>query len=275
MKKKISISLNKTILSKIDKNVKLGYGKNRSSVIESILREKFGNFTDVSAVVFAHDYKWDNRAYPFSEPKVFLKVRWKTLVERQIEIFKKVGIKHIIFSVSFEDKEFFEKELKNYEKDLSLEFIEVGREAKTWEVLRKIMKKYELSNDIVISNWDIYYWSLDLEKYYNYHKEQKSDFSLCLKFVLNPEQLGNVKINWNKILEFVERPKASQMNLTNSGLYITTKKFLEENDFWDYLEVDFFPKLPSICNNTWYIYSWEWEHIQNDSAYERANGWLM
>lgn len=148
-------------------------------------------------------------------------------------------------------------------------------EFKTWKALKEVFKRTEVSENLIISNWDIFYGKLDLEEYYNYHREQKSDFSFALKFVLNPEQLWNVKINWNKILEFIDRPKASQMNLTNSWLYITRKDFLEKNDFWDYLEKDFFPKLPEICNTIWYIYSWEWEHIQNDSAYERVNGWLL
>lgn len=92
---------------------------------------------------------------------------------------------------------------------------------------------------------------------------------------MNPEQLWNVKIHWNKIIDFVEKPKASEMNLTNSWLYITSRDFLDKYNFWEYLERDYFPKLPEYWNTIWYIYSWEWEHIQNDSAYERINWWLM
>ena len=73
----------------------------------------------------------------------------------------------------------------------------------------------------------------------------------------------------------MEKPKASEMNLTNSWLYITSSDFLDKHDYWEYLEKDYFPKLPEYWNTIWYIYSWAWEHIQNDSAYERINGWLM
>jgi dTDP-glucose pyrophosphorylase len=61
--------------------------------------------------------------------------------------------------------------------------------------------------------------------------EQKSDFSFLLKFVINPEQLGNIRINGNKIIEFVEKPKANALFLTNSGLYITSRKFLDKHNF--------------------------------------------
>ena len=81
--------------------------------------------------------------------------------------------------------------------------------------------------------------------------------------------------HWNKVVWFVDKPKAKQTYLTNSGLYLTTRDFLDKQDFWDYLEYTYFPKIVETENIIAYIYSWEWEHIQNDSAYERVNGWLM
>jgi len=275
MKKKITISLDENILDRIDKSVEKGEWKNRSSVIENILKERYWEFTDMTGIIFTHDYKWDNREYPFDIPKALLEVKWKSIITRQIEIFSKPWIKNFVLLIPKDTTEVFKKELLKKFPNLIFNFVELDPEIKTWTALKEALKQENISNNLLISNWDIYYWNLDLEEYYNYHKQQKSDFSFALKFVLNPEQLGNVKIHWNKIIEFVERPKASQMNLTNSGLYITTKKFLEKYDFWDYLEKDYFPKLPELGNIIWYIYSGQWEHIQNDSAYERVNWWLM
>lgn len=275
MKKKITISLDEKILWRIDDSVQKWDWKNRSSVIESILKEKYWDFTDFTAIIFAHDYKWDNRLYPFDIPKSLLVIRNKTIISRQVKLFTRAWIKNILIIIPESTLEEFQEELFTKYNYINFDFIEVNPELKTWEVLRKALKRKNICKNIIIANWDIFYWNLDVEEYYNYHKEQKSDFSFCLKFVLNPEQLWNVQIHWNKVINFVEKPKASQMNLTNSWLYITTKDFLSKNDFWDYLEHDFFPKLPDIWNIIWYIYSWEWEHIQNDSAYERVNWWLI
>jgi len=275
MKKKITISLDENILNRIDDSVEKWGWKNRSSVIEWILKERYWDFIDMTAIIFTHDYKWDNRDYPFDIPKWLLEVRKKTIITRQVELFSKFGIKNIIIIIPNNTLEQFQDELYSHFPFVNFEFLEQDPELKTWSVLKEALELDNTDKNLLISNWDIFYWNLNLEEYYNYHKEQKSDFSICLKFVLNPEQLWNVQINWNKIINFVERPKASQMNLTNSWLYITSRDFLDKNDFWDYLEKDFFPRLPNICNNIWYIYSWEWEHIQNDSAYERVNWWLI
>lgn len=128
----------------------------------------------------------------------------------------------------------------------------------------------------MITNGDIYAPKLDLKDYFDYHKSQNSDFSFCLKYILsNPEKLWNITINWNKISEFIEKPllKNSYKYLTNAWFYITDKKFLSSIKIWDYLEYDTFPEMLEKWNVIWYIYSWEWEHIQDIIAYERANWW--
>lgn len=275
MKKKITISLDEKILSRIDKAVNSWNWKNRSSVIDNILKEKYWDFIDMTAIIFAHDYKWDNRNYPFDIPKALLEVRKKTIVTSQVEIFTKAWIKNIILTIPDWTAENFKDELLLKFPQVIFIFLEMNSDIKTWTALKEALNIENTSKNLLIANWDIFYWNLDIEEYFTYHKKQDSDFSLCLKFVLSPEQLGNVQIHWNKIINFVEKPKASQMNLTNSWLYITTRDFLDKYDFWDYLEHDFFPKLPDLWNTVWYVYSWEWEHIQNDSAFERVNWWLM
>lgn len=273
MKEKITISLDENILAKLDTDVESGKWKNRSQIIETILKEKYWEFVDVTAIIFAHDYKWDNRKYPFDEPKALLKIKWETIISKQVNMFASAWITNIIILIPKKTSELFKTELFTKFRYVNIDLIELDPDLKTWAALREALKEPYASRDLIISNGDIYYWNLNLDDYYKYCKEQKWDFSLLLKFVMNAETLWNIQINGNKIIWYVEKPKASNLFLTNSWLYVTTRDFLDKHDFWDYLEYDFFPKLPSICNNIWYIYSWQWEHVQNDSAYERANGW--
>ena len=275
MKKKITISLDKNILWRIDESVMNWDWKNRSKIIESILKERYWDFIDMTAIIFAHDYKWDNRKYPFDIPKSLLEVRKRTIISRQVEIFSKYWIKNFIVSIPLDSRFAFEEELLSQFPYINFDFFEQEQDLKTWTVLKEALKRKNTEKNLLIVNGDNFFWALNIEEYFNYHKEQKSDFSFCLKFVLNPEQLWNVQIHWNKIINFVERPKASQMYLTNSWLYITSRDFLDKFDFWDYLEHDYFPRLADLWNTIWYVYSWEWEHIQNDSAFERVNWWLM
>jgi len=276
MKKKITISIEENILWKIDNLVKHNKWKNRSAVIEKALLNKFGDFVDMTVIIFAHDYKWDNRNYPFDIPKALLKIKNRTVADLQIEAFTKAGVNNVIFLIPPKSTELFKNELLPKYRDIRFDFVELDPNLKTWSALREALKRDFTDKELMIANWDIFYWNLNIKEYYDYHKEQKSDFSMLLKFVLNAEQLWNVWVHGNQIIKFVDRPNAKYTYLTNSWLYITTRKFLDENDFWDYLEYDFFPILPKLNKNIIaYMYPWEWEHIQNDSAYERVNWWLM
>jgi len=158
MKKKITISLDENILERIDKSVKNLEGKNRSAVIENILKERYGDFVDVTAIIFAHDYKWDNRPYPFDIPKALLKVRDKTIITRQVEAFTKPWIKNIIVLIPNGTTELFKDELVSKFPHINFQFLELDPELKTWAALREALKLENTSKNLLISNWDIFYW---------------------------------------------------------------------------------------------------------------------
>lgn len=275
MKKKITIALDENILSRIDTEVENGKSKNRSAAIESHLVKHYGDFTDASAIIFAYDYKWDNREYPFDVPKSLLSVRDVPILVRQIQKYLWIGVSDIHILIPKGDKKIFESTLKLQFPWNVFTFYEVDVNIQTWDALAEVINQGILWEKLFISNGDIFFWNLDIEKYYEFFKRKSVDFAMCLKFVMTPEQLWNVVIQGEKIIDFVEKPKAQASYLTNSGMYITSLSFLQKNNFWSYLEKDFFP---TICNNfevAWFLYSWEWEHIQNDSTFERVNWYLM
>lgn len=275
MKNKITIALDEKILWKIDREVENGEAKNRSAAIESHLVKFYGDFALTSAIIFAHDNKWDNRPYPFSVPKSLLAIRWKNIISRQIDIFLSVWITDIHMSIPKWDQKIFESTLKAQYPQLKLHFYELDEKNMTGNALQKLLETAYLWENLVISNGDIFYGNLDLKKYLEFSQKKTFDFAFCLKFVMTPEQLWNVIIQWENVIDFVEKPKAKPSYLTNSGLYITTKKFLEKNNLGESLEKDFFPYICKQYSIWWFLYSGEWEHIQNDSTFERVNWELL
>jgi NDP-sugar pyrophosphorylase family protein len=202
-------------------------------------------------------------------------VRWKSIVSRQIETFLKAGISDIHISVPLWTLDVFKSECKKYFPQNIFYFYEQNADLKTGDSLKNILSHWDIWEKLFISNGDNFYGSLDIEKYYEFYKRHEADFAFCLKFVMTPEQLWNVVIQWEKVIDFVEKPKAQASYLTNSWLYISSKNFLEKHNYWSHLEIDFFPYITHSSNVVWFLYSWEWEHIQNDSTYERVNGELL
>lgn len=71
----------------------------------------------------------------------------------------------------------------------TFDFVEIKSDIKTGTALKIALERNDTSKNLMIANGDIFYGSLDIEEYYNYNKQQQADFSMLLKFVLNPEQL--------------------------------------------------------------------------------------
>lgn len=275
MKHKITIALDENILARIDREVNNWEVKNRSAAIQSHLVKFYWDFISTSVVIFAHDDKWDNRTYPFDIPKSLISVRWKNLVTRQLETFISLGITDIHITIPHWDSKIFISTLKLTFPHLKFHFYEVSSSTKTWDALRHILQNWFLWDTLIISNGDIFYGNLDIKKYLEFYQKNNFKFTFCLKFVMTPEQLWNVIIQWDTVIDFVEKPRANASYLTNSWMYITSKSFLEKNEFWSHLEEDFFPHICRQFHIWGFLYSWEWEHIQNDSTYERVNWYLI
>lgn len=267
MKKKITIALEEDILYRIDREVSLWHAKNRSAAIESHLRKFYGEFSDASVIIFAFDYKWDDAAYHFDIPKSLLSWRGQSILERQIQLFLQQGITdyHIVIP-SGTQKEFEEHIFKSY-KWVDIHFYESSFDIDTGSALRQVVEKKSLNENLFIVNWDMYFESLDIDKYFDFHKRKWADFSFCLKFSMNPETFGNVLIQWDTVVDYVEKPKLRATYLTNTWLYISSRSFLERKDFWNSLERDFFPNLTHNYEVGGFIYSWECHHIQSDEVY--------
>jgi D-glycero-alpha-D-manno-heptose 1-phosphate guanylyltransferase len=84
-------------------------------------------------------------------------------------------------------------------------------------------------NEILILNGDTYF-PVDLDKFYSFHAETKSDFSVALKRMNNFSRYGSVECSENTILKFHEK-KFCKEGLINGGLYLAGKKYIESRQF--------------------------------------------
>jgi len=98
-------------------------------------------------------------------------------------------LKNIIICIPIGSLEKFKNELLPKFKNIQFQFLELDTNIQTGRALQEALKLNHTDEKLIISNGDIFYGNLNMEEYYNYFKEQKADFSFCLKFVFFPEQL--------------------------------------------------------------------------------------
>ena len=161
----------------------------------------------------------------------------------QLNYLKYFGIKKVIFSVGYLSEKIiahYNQSFENINIEYSIEKNPLG----TGGGIRMAMSN--LNEDLVlILNGDSFF-DLNLEQFYNLHHEQKSDFSLALRYVNNSERYGNIEFNSsNQITSFIEKNQLNQSGYINAGVYILSKKLYLQNTKPDInfsIEKDFFEK---------------------------------
>ena len=106
-----------------------------------------------------------------------------------------------------------------------------------------------------------------------FHKENKAAATIALYSVQDPSAYGVAKLQGNRILEFVEKPKKEQApsNLINSGLYILEPEILDYiPDGFAMLEKDVFPRLAHEGKLYGYPFSGQWHNTGTLELYEKA-----
>ena len=161
----------------------------------------------------------------------------------QLNYLKHFGIKKVIFSVGYLSEKIIAHYNQSFE-NISIEYSIEKNPLGTGGGIRMAMSN--LKEDLVlILNGDSFF-DLDIEQFYNLHLEQKSDFSLALRYVNNSERYGNIEFNSsNQITSFIEKNQLNQSGYINAGVYILSKKLYLQNTKPNInfsIEKDFFEK---------------------------------
>ena len=176
-------------------------------------------------------------------PKPMAPIMNVNFLTYQLNYLKHFGIKKVIFSVGYLSEKIIAHYNQSFE-NISIEYSIEKNPLGTGGGIRMAMSN--LKEDLVlILNGDSFF-DLDLEQFYNLHLEQKSDFSLALRYVNNSERYGNIEFNSsNQITSFIEKNQLNQSGYINAGVYILSKKLYLQNTKPDInfsIEKEFFEK---------------------------------
>lgn len=265
-KEKITISIDTNLLSKIDEKVDKVNFKNRSNVIESFIREGLRLKNDTEALIIANDWNWNDENYPLSVPKILITVDGKTLLEKHLEMLAGANIENVILAVGHgkkEVKEFLKK--KNF--STSIKIMEVDPEDKTQKVI-EMAKKFTSQDKLIVLLGDNYQNNFNLLDFIHYHNTSGAGLSIVVRANNATEGYGNIKLEWNNIVRFVEKPQTKDdiTFIINAWIYLIDANIIP--DTWKNLKIenDFFPDYVSSNKAKAYFHNWNWFHVQDNKT---------
>lgn len=271
MKERITITLDKNLISQIDKRIDGIDIKNRSQEIELLLAESLGTHIPSKAVLLVGGR--GTRLKPLTDkiPKALLEVQGKTITEHLFDLLKKYGIRDVVLCVGYlkdKIKEYFEDGTKI---GVNITYVEENEPLGTAGPL-KLAKKY-LKDSFIVSNGDELK-NVNIPRMFRLHKRKNALATIALTTVDDPSHYGVARLDGSRIVEFVEKPSKAQAssNLINAGFYILEPKVIDmiPNGF-SMLEKDVFPQLAKLGRLRGFPFAGQWFDIGNIERYKIAD----
>jgi mannose-1-phosphate guanylyltransferase len=276
MKERVTLTLDTNLLTKIDKKVDGFKIKNRSHAIELMCTKALGESAPKLGLILAGGK--GTRLKPITDeiPKPLLPILGKPVIEYTLDLFKNFGITKVLLSIGYMGDKIKEHFGDGRKFGLEIIYIEEDKPQGTGGPLR--LAKEHLTETFVMCNADELK-DVDLEEMYSFHKENGAFGTIALTTVQDPSMYGVAKLQGNKILEFIEKPKKENApsNLINSGLYILEPdvlSYVPDGEEPVSIERDIFPQLASADKLFGYHFAGQWFDTGNFERFETArNQW--
>jgi NDP-sugar pyrophosphorylase family protein len=203
-------------------------------------------------------------------PKIMLRIQDKPLLEHNIDLLKKHGIKNIIVSIGYKGDQIKEYFGDGSQYGVNITYIEENEPMGTAGPLNLL--KGKINNTFILMNGDELK-DIDLEDMFLFHRKNKSIATIALTTVEDPSNYGVAVMNGNKVRTFVEKPakEHAPSKLISAGLYILEPEVLKIiPEGFSMIENDVFPKLASNDKLLGYVFSGQWYDTGTAERFSKA-----
>ena len=264
MRERVTITINKDVLKKVDKLVDGLTIRSRSQAMEYLLTKMVKGYQIDGALILAGGYDKIGNL-----PKCMASVRGKPTIEHIINSLKFFGIKKFVIYVDF-----LGEKIRDHLKDgknlgVEINYI-IGGKPKGRAAPIKLAKDYFDKTFLVYYGDTLS--TIDLNDMIRTHKDGKALATIALTTVSNPGKYGVVKMKGNRITEFEEKPEKFGSHLVSAGIFLVEPEVLRfVSSKMSSLENDLFPKLAKKKMLQGYPFEGAYININDKDTLRKAN----
>lgn len=210
------------------------------------------------------------RPLTYEIPKSLIPIRGKPVTEHLLDLLKKYKIEEAILAIGHmkdKIKEYFEN---GENQKIKINYVEEDTPLGTAGPIK--LAKNILNETFIASNGDELK-DINIDDMLKQHKKTKALVTIALTPREDPSIYGVAKLQGNKILEFIEKPKKEEApsNFINSGFYIIEPEVIDIiGEGFQMLEKDIFPKIASMGRLYGYKFKGQWFDTGTWQRYEEA-----
>lgn len=261
MRNRLTITLDDSILKRVDDYIDGTRIRNRSHAIEFLLNKAL--YTSMTqAVILAGGTK----------SKVMLSVGQAPLLEHLIRHLVQSGISEIILCISKADTA-----IKTYFEDgkrfgAQITYSEEREVMGTGGALRNAARHIESSPFLVIHG-DLF-TTIDIKDLLSFHVQNGEMVTMTLKIESNVRQYGQITMRGTKVTKFyVESPHDVRSNMVNAGIYVMNRDILQLLSKHQPSSLEsFVQNFITAGKVAGYVFDGIWTDASTPSEYEAAMG---
>jgi NDP-sugar pyrophosphorylase family protein len=264
LKERITLTIEKDILEKIDGKVDGSTVKNRSHAVELLLIKAMSSNRLRKGIILAGGEADKNKKVTILDD-----VQGRSLLEWNIKFMKRFGVKELLICLP-KGREDVKEKFNTHTMGVDIKYYDEEYPLGTAGSVHSV-KDFITETCVICYSDDLK--KVDLDDMYVFHKNNNKTCTIALTTVDNPSNFGVALMNGNKIVTFIERPSKDNApsKLINSGVFIIEPEILKfVPDGFSIFEQDVFPKLAKNDELEGYVFSGQWLMIRNHEDLEKA-----
>ncbi len=267
MKNKISITLSRGILKRIDSIIDGLIVRNRSQAIEVVLKESFDKNKIAVILLGGPEEKLIIEGKYLPE----LEIKGTPLIEKAIRKLRENNFREIFVIARKKILESIFGVMKNgHSYGVNIDYIEEKSAHGTADSLRLLKNK--INDTFLVLFGDIIFDSIKINDLWNSHLKNPNIVTLNVSTYKNPLVKGEVFLEGNKIIRFDQKPR---QKITENSYLVFSPIFVCEPELLQYkgdsLEEDIFPVLAKKGLLNGYVSPVIETHIHNKKDLKKAN----
>lgn len=271
-REKLTVTIKKSLIEKIDNIVDGRKIRNRSHATEYLVETGLGVNRVKKAIVLVGGEGTRLRPFTYELPKALLPIHGKPMVQHVLDLLKSHGVTEIFLAIYYKGDKIKEYFGDGSKFGLNIKYIVEKTPLGTAGPLR-LAKKY--LNETFFIVWGDILSEIDLSDFMHFHNNNEGLATVALTSVEDPSRFGVAAMRGSKIVEFVEKPQKNNApsNFINAGIAIMEPEIIEKyvpQKGKAMVEYDVYPKLANEGKLFGYPFEGKWLDTGTHEAYEKA-----
>ncbi|MEK7161084.1 MAG: sugar phosphate nucleotidyltransferase [Patescibacteria group bacterium] len=270
-RERLTITLRSDLLNALDSTIDGDKLRNRSHAIEYYLSKSLG-LKALKVLILAGGKPVFFESEKKALPKAMVKIAGKPLLEQTLHRLKAAKLTEVYISIG-EGGEIIEDYFGDG-RQWGINITYVRQNKNNLGNAQPVLQAKEFLNNSFLLLYGDVLSDVDYGDFVEFHRAQKT--AVCTMALTSTESVdmwGLARLQWNKIVEFEEKPKNPKTfsRLVNAGLYLLEPEIFKYIDAKSVkLESNVFPRLAEEGKLFGYPYEGLWLDISSSAAYKQA-----